>query len=145
MNKKDLPIGTVVLLTGGFKKVMITGYSSVSSEKENEVFDYNGCIFPEGLMENIYSLFNADQIEEIFYYGLENEEYKEYVENKKSVLENRHSSNNLEMRSQSSSTKERRKLRVPQAPTKPRSKTEMKDKYGITKISGKDDLPVGRN
>lgn len=142
MNKKDLPIGTVVLLNGGFKKVMITGYSSISPKKE-ETFDYNGCIFPEGLMENVYCLFNADQIDEIFYYGLENEEYKDYVENKQSLLENRHSSHRLE-KGKSSSKKERRNLRTPSSPTKPRSKSEMKEKYGITKISGKDDLPPRR-
>ncbi len=76
MNKKELPIGTVVMLTGGTKKVMITGYRSKSNESDR-VFDYNGCIFPEGLMENIYCLFDAYQIEDVFYMGLQNEETKE--------------------------------------------------------------------
>ena len=65
MINKDLPIGTVVLLRGGLKKVMITGYSSVSREDSEKVYDYNGCIFPEGFMENVYVLFDASQIEEI--------------------------------------------------------------------------------
>ena len=78
MINKDLPIGTVVLLRGGLKKVMITGYSSVSREDSEKVYDYNGCIFPEGLMENVFCLFDASQIEEVFYEGLRNEEYDEY-------------------------------------------------------------------
>ena len=53
MNKKELPIGTVVMLVGGSKKVMITGYRSKNADAD-KVFDYNGCVFPEGLMENIY-------------------------------------------------------------------------------------------
>ena len=145
MNKKDLPIGTVVLLTGGLKKVMITGYSSVALEKGNEVFDYNGCIFPEGFMENVYCLFNANQIEEIFYYGLENEEYKEYVANKPSVLSSKPAKAGLRREKKSSISKERRVLRTPKAPTAPRSKTEMKKNYGVTKISGADDLPPRKN
>ena len=56
MNKKELPIGTVVMLVGGSKKVMITGYRSKNADAD-KVFDYNGCVFPEGLMENIYCLF----------------------------------------------------------------------------------------
>ena len=145
MNKKDLPIGTVVLLTGGLKKVMITGYSSVSPEKANDVFDYNGCIFPEGFMENVYCLFNAGQIEEIFYYGLENEEYKDYIKNKPSLLSSKNTKGGLKGQTKSSSGKERRNLRTPKAPTAPRSKTEMKKKYGVTKISGADDLPPRKN
>ena len=80
MKKELLPIGTVVLLEGGTKKVMICGYSSKSAG-DNKVFDYNGCIFPEGFMENIYCLFNHDQIETVYYEGLKNEEFEEYMEN----------------------------------------------------------------
>ena len=79
MINKDLPIGTVVLLRGGLKKVMITGYSSVSREDSEKVYDYNGCIFPEGLMENIYCLFDASQIEDVLYMGLESEEKVNHI------------------------------------------------------------------
>ena len=69
MNKKELPIGTVVMLVGGSKKVMITGYRSKNADAD-KVFDYNGCVFPEGLMENIYCLFDASQIEDVIYHKL---------------------------------------------------------------------------
>mgnify|MGYP003484963103 CR=1 FL=1 len=69
MKEKFLPIGTVVLLKGGLKKIMITGLSSVSRDDSEKVYDYNGCIFPEGIMENVFSLFDAEQIEEVLYMG----------------------------------------------------------------------------
>ena len=80
MKKGLLPIGTVVLLEGGTKKVMICGYSS-KSKGDSKVFDYNGCVFPEGFMENIYCLFNHDQIETVYYDGLKNNEFVEYMKN----------------------------------------------------------------
>lgn len=74
-----LPIGTVVLLEGGTRKVMICGYSSKSTaDKTNKVYDYNGCVFPEGFMENIFCLFDNKQIKEVCYLGLENEEFENY-------------------------------------------------------------------
>ena len=78
MNKELLPIGTVVLLKDGLKKVMITGYytKAVNSKK---VYDYNGCVFPEGLMESVYCLFDREQIDQVFYEGLNNEEYADYI------------------------------------------------------------------
>ena len=42
MQEKFLPIGSVVLLKGGTKKVMITGYCMKTAEYPDEVFDYNG-------------------------------------------------------------------------------------------------------
>jgi hypothetical protein len=78
MKKELLPIGTVVLLKGGLKKVMITGYFT-KTLKADKIYDYNGCIFPEGLMENIYTLFDANQIDKVFYEGLNNKEYVDYV------------------------------------------------------------------
>lgn len=85
------------------------------------------------------------QIEEIFYYGLENEEYKEYVANKPSLLSSKPAKAGLRREKKSSISKERRVLRTPKAPTAPRSKTEMKKNYGVTKISGADDLPPRKN
>ncbi len=75
--KKLLPIGTVLLLNGGTKSIMITGY--YTKNQNNKVYDYNGCIFPEGYMENLFCLFNHDDIKEIYYMGLDNKEYQDYV------------------------------------------------------------------
>ena len=73
---KYLPIGTVVLLENGKKRVMVTGYKSTTvneadPEKKETEWDYNGCIFPEGIIASDQMLvFNHSQIKEIFFMGL---------------------------------------------------------------------------
>ena len=47
-----LPIGSVVLLQDGVKKIMITGYMAVNQEDEQKIYDYSGCIYPEGLLSS---------------------------------------------------------------------------------------------
>jgi len=42
MKDKYLPIGSVVILKGGQKKIMITGYFSVEGNNLDEIYDYNG-------------------------------------------------------------------------------------------------------
>lgn len=72
---KYLPIGTVVLLKGGTRKVMITGFCAVTDVKKNKVFDYRGCPFPEGVLESSgVALFDHDQIQEICHMGFKNDE-----------------------------------------------------------------------
>lgn len=76
--KKFLPIGTVVMLNGGKKRVMITGFCA--SEREGDIlYDYSGCIFPEGFISSDKTLlFNHSQIEKIFHMGLSDEEEKNF-------------------------------------------------------------------
>lgn len=75
MKDKYLPIGTVVLLNGGTKKVMITGFCAVTDDDKNKVFDYRGCPFPEGIIDSRgAALFDHDQIKEICHIGYENDE-----------------------------------------------------------------------
>ncbi|MDE5889044.1 MAG: DUF4176 domain-containing protein [Bacilli bacterium] len=134
MKKGLLPIGTVVLLEGGTKKVMITGYYS-KAEGENKVYQYNGCIFPEGFMENVFCLFDQHQIEEVFYKGLENEEYENYV--KDLNPDNSLSFNSVaKVDDKSSSSNVTTYRRTPKAPTKPLSKSEMKARFTKSKMSG---------
>lgn len=135
MKNKLLPIGTVVLLRGGIKKIMITGYHSKNIE--GKVYDYNGCIFPEGYVENTFCLFNQDQIEEILFRGLRNEEYEEYIEQIHTNTrkeEKAGTSGRIEKEMQTV-TKEK-EGRTPASPTNPLSVSEMKSMYGIEKISG---------
>ena len=68
--KKYLPIGSIVLLEGGKKKVMITGYCMQTEEKPGEIFDYSGCVYPEGVIRSdITLIFNHSQIKELFHSG----------------------------------------------------------------------------
>lgn len=73
--KKYLPIGSIVLLEGGKKKVMITGYCMQTEEKPGEIFDYSGCVYPEGVIRSDVTLiFNHSQIKELFHSGYLDEE-----------------------------------------------------------------------
>lgn len=77
--EKYLPIGTVVMLKGGKKRAMITGFCSISGEDKSKVFDYSGCLYPEGFISsNQTLLFNHEQIEKIFHLGLTDEEEKQF-------------------------------------------------------------------
>lgn len=80
-DKEFLPIGTVLMLKGGKKRVMVTGFFSVDVNDREKVYDYCGCLFPEGLLSsNETLLFNHEQIEEIFHLGLQDDEEKQFKE-----------------------------------------------------------------
>lgn len=89
MEKKEkfLPIGSVVLLEGGTKKVMITGFCSVSNDNRKKVYDYIGCIYPEGyLSSNQICLFDHSQIREISYIGYESDDEEKFNNTLNSIL-----------------------------------------------------------
>lgn len=70
-----LPIGTVVLLTESTKKVMIIGFLQKEIAGTGKVWDYAGCVYPEGYMQPDKTyLFNSDQIERIYSVGYQDEE-----------------------------------------------------------------------
>lgn len=41
IKEKYLPVGTVVLLKGGKKRTMITGFCASSNEEKNRIYDYS--------------------------------------------------------------------------------------------------------
>lgn len=88
MEDKFLPIGTIVLLKGGNKEVMITSYCIIPTgtqikdgkeiKPEQKIFEYGGCMYPEGILDsNVVCAFNHDQIERISYVGYESDAYLE--------------------------------------------------------------------
>ena len=76
--KNYLPIGSVVILEGGNKRVMIYGrqQSQVNTGKE---WDYIACLYPEGNIneEHMY-LFNEDDIAKIYFLGFQDEEEENF-------------------------------------------------------------------
>lgn len=79
--EKYLPLGSVVLLNGGTKKVMITGYCMKTVERPDKIYDYNGCPFPEGTIQSdLTCVFDHDQIKQIYFKGYVNEETEEFYE-----------------------------------------------------------------
>lgn len=86
--QKYLPIGTVVMLKGGKKRAMITGFCAVSGEHKDRTFDYSGCLYPEGfLSSNQTLLFNHEQIDKIYYLGFVDDEEKTFKERLNKMME----------------------------------------------------------
>lgn len=77
-----LPIGTVVLLKNSTKRIMIIGVLQRQiKESESIIWDYSGCLYPEGYMGGDKNfLFNTDQIEKIFAIGYQDQEQFEFKE-----------------------------------------------------------------
>ena len=86
--EKFLPAGTVVMLEGGTKRVMINGFCAIDPEEPKKMYDYSGVLFPEGALSSDQALlFNHDQIKETFHMGLEDEEYRKFNLRMKMLLE----------------------------------------------------------
>lgn len=94
MEEKFLPIGTVVMLKNASKRLMISGFCAIDGGNPNKIWDYSGCLYPEGFLSSTKTcLFDHNQIEKIYYIGLIDEEEKEFKQklnklvNKKSETE----------------------------------------------------------
>ncbi len=86
--EKYLPIGTVVMLNNGKKRVMITGFCCVNNDDKSKVYDYTGCLFPEGFITSDKNLlFDHSQISKIYHLGLIDEEEKEFKNKLVSLLQ----------------------------------------------------------
>lgn len=80
MYKDLLPIGSIVLLKGGERKLMICG-RIVSGGENDEIFDYVGCIYPEGVIDSSNMLFfNRDTIKEKYFIGFQDKEEMDFRE-----------------------------------------------------------------
>ena len=85
--EKYLPIGTVVMLKGGKKRAMITGFCLIPEETKDKVFDYSGCLYPEGFISSKQTLlFNHEQIEKVYHLGLIDDEEKQFKQKLNEIL-----------------------------------------------------------
>lgn len=80
-----LPLGTIVTLKGGTKKVMIIG--RLQEEKSSgRQYDYCSCFYPEGLLDpRELFLFQQDDIDRIFFVGMQDSEefaFRDFIEEK---------------------------------------------------------------
>ena len=74
-----LPIGSVVLLRGAKKKLMVYGIRQTNTESKKE-YDYIGVLYPEGnIGGKSQVMFNHEDIEEVFYRGYEDAERVEFI------------------------------------------------------------------
>ena len=85
---KYLPLGSIVKLKSGTKKVMITGFCMYDNDHGHKLYDYCGVMYPEGMLSNKEAhLFNHDDIENIIHVGLSNEEEKNFKINLTSMIQ----------------------------------------------------------
>ena len=86
--EKFLPIGTVVVLKGGKKELMIMSYCIIPTGEaydksgkvdiQNKMYDYGACTYPEGMItsDQLFA-FNHENIEKIVFTGYQTEGQKE--------------------------------------------------------------------
>jgi hypothetical protein len=84
MTENYLPIGTICKINNIDKEIMIIGYVPIKNEKE--IFDYSGCLYPEGVLspEGIIA-FNNNDIKEILIQGADTPQYKKFNEFLKTI------------------------------------------------------------
>ncbi len=85
--EKVLPIGTVVILEGAQRKVMIVGYQRSQKDNPDKIYDYCGCVYPEGYVSpELTVVFDHKQIERIFSMGLQNDEEISFQEKLRTII-----------------------------------------------------------
>jgi len=81
MYKDLLPIGSVVLLKGGNKRIMICGRIQVKTGA-NIIYDYSACYFPEGIVSpSSMFFFNRDAIDQVYFVGFQDKEELDFRNN----------------------------------------------------------------
>ena len=84
-----LPIGSVVLLNNGTKEIMITGFYPVTEKQPDTVYDYSGCLYPEGVVSSNQNLvFYHREIAKVVFVGYNSEKEKEFKEKLNSAIQN---------------------------------------------------------
>ena len=75
-----LPIGSVVLLKDGQKKIMIFGVKQTDEDQPDIEYDYIGVMYPEGNIGSEYQfLFNHENIETVVFRGYEDDERTDFI------------------------------------------------------------------
>ncbi len=95
MFKRTLPVGSVVSLYGGEKRLMILGYLKYLKDDDSEkVYDYCGCTYPEGYVgSEATAVFDHDDIQHIYAIGFQDEVQFEFREKLEKILEERDEEN----------------------------------------------------
>lgn len=79
--KQYLPIGSVVLLKNGKKRVMIYGRRQRRVVDVDKEYDYLACLYPEGNIDEDYMyLFDEDSIDEVVFRGYSDAEEEAFIQ-----------------------------------------------------------------
>ena len=82
MEKIDyIPLGSVVYLKGGIKKIMIAARGiQVANDGKKLFFDYGGVLYPEGITGDEMAYFNHDDVVSVVFRSCDDEENKAMAE-----------------------------------------------------------------
>lgn len=87
MIERYLPVGSVVLLKNGEKRLFIAGFCMQAKDSE-KVYDYCGYPYPEGINNpNRTVLFDHEDIEKIYFLGYSDLEETTFKEKLKEAAE----------------------------------------------------------
>lgn len=89
MKIKDLlPIGSIVLLKNGEKRLMIAGIMQRDASGAGREYDYLGVLYPEGHIGGEFQyLFDHADIHEIVFRGYEDSERDDFLQRLSSLYE----------------------------------------------------------
>lgn len=75
-----LPVGSIVLLNNGTKRLMISGVMQSNASGDGKEYDYLGVMYPEGhLGEGFQYLFNQEDIQSVVFRGFEDAEREAFL------------------------------------------------------------------
>lgn len=78
--KNYLPIGSIVILKNGKKKVMIYGRRQSRITEPDKEYDYIACLYPEGnINEDYMYLFDHESIAEVIFRGYSDAEEESFL------------------------------------------------------------------
>lgn len=84
-----LPIGTIITLKNGNKRIMICGFLQERQE-DHKIYDYVACMYPEGILDpDELFLFNNEDIDQVHYIGMQDAEefqFNEFLRQQKESL-----------------------------------------------------------
>ena len=88
MFERTLPIGSVVSLYGGEKRLMILGYVKyLQGDDSGKVYDYCGCTYPEGYIgSEATAVFYHVDIEHIYDLGFQAEGQVDFCTRRGAIL-----------------------------------------------------------
>lgn len=91
--KQLYPLGSIVRLKAGMKRIMICGRLQVR-DHDQKLFDYCACLYPEGILNpKEMFLFQHEDIDELVFQGFEDEDeikMKQYIEKRKNEWLSKH-------------------------------------------------------
>ena len=82
MEKIDyIPLGSVVYLKGGVKKLLVVARAiNVANGDKQYFFDYGAVLYPEGITGDQMAYFNHGDVSSVFFRGCDDEENKGMTE-----------------------------------------------------------------